>query len=103
MKSVSRGGYVDVPPGDYSRRRCSAEKCIGSRGIEHDECAVSGPEKAVRRCVRVRIVSADGTLGAYAHRGGAIGEAGKARGAAGTSKRGKGSRSRCVQDARGSN
>jgi hypothetical protein len=64
--------------------------------MERDEHAVSGPQKAVKRRVRVSIVSSDGTLEAYAHREGAIREAGEGHVEPGTSKRGKGSRSRCV-------
>src|SRR6516162_5587292 len=74
------------------RKMLSGKEYWGPATIERDERAVSRPEKAVRCCVRISIGSGDGILGVYAHRGGAIGKAGKARGA-GTSKRGKGSRS----------
>ena len=77
-----------ITPAEGAQRKVS----WGPATIERDERAVSGPDKAVRCCVRISIVSGDGILGVYAHRGGAIGKAGKARGA-GTSKRGKGSRS----------
>lgn len=58
-----------ITPAEDAQRK----SVLRAGGIEHDERAVSGPEKAVKRCGRVSIVSGDGILGAYAHRGSTIG------------------------------
>jgi len=60
---VFQDGCCGLPPGDYSRRLMLNRKAYWDPGRTNVMSAPSLSGEAVRRCVRVSIVSRGGTVG----------------------------------------